>query len=39
MDRISETTGYGFSLGYVDDEGRDFGLGSGPRTYNKDMPY
>jgi len=39
MDYYSNVTGYGFSLGYVDDEGRDFGLGSGARTFNKEMPY
>jgi hypothetical protein len=32
MDYHSNETGYGFTLGYIDDQGRDFGLGSGNRT-------
>lgn len=32
MDTASAMTGYSFSVGYVDVYGRDFGLGSGPRS-------
>ena len=32
LDEIAEVTGYGFSLGYIDDKGEEFGLGAGPRS-------
>jgi CubicO group peptidase (beta-lactamase class C family) len=38
MDHASEVTGYGFSFGYVDNKGLEFGLGSGNRTFDNTMP-
>ena len=33
MDYVSDITGFGFSLGYVDKFGNDFGLASGSKTF------
>jgi len=32
IDGVSATTGFSFSVGYIDATGRDFAIGSGPRT-------
>jgi len=39
MNHAAEMTGYGFSFGYVDDQGQEMGLGSGNRTFIKKFPY
>lgn len=38
MTDASDKTGYGFMFGFVDDQGNDFGLASGPRTMSKAEP-
>lgn len=34
IDKISNVTGFSLSVGYVDAKGREFGIGSGPRSPN-----
>jgi len=38
LDQAAQITGYGFSFGYADDEGLEFGLGAGNRTFSEDYP-
>jgi CubicO group peptidase (beta-lactamase class C family) len=37
LDLAANQTAYGFSFGYVDAEGLEFGLGSGNRTFDENM--
>jgi len=38
IDSAAKTTGYGFSFGYIDDTGLQFGHGAGDRTIFKELP-